>query len=269
MKLLWSLMLCTTIAGAKEASRAVIHARVWTGSAAHPWAEALAANGNTIVAVGDTAAIQKLITPLARVLDARGGMVTPGFIDSHVHFLEGGLSLRSVQLRDARSKEEFVARIKAFAATVPPGTWITGGDWDHQNWGGELPRKDWVDASAQKNAVWISRMDGHMSLANSLALAAAKVGKATGEVEGGAIVRDASGDPTGILKVAENGVTSVVHMGTWDDLEVFRRAPKEGRLRTRIPAPVPLSTWERLRPTEATHRPGNHLPFPPSPTTFL
>src|SRR5260370_31386962 len=127
MKLLWSLMLCTTIAGAKEASRAVIHARVWTGSAAHPWAEALAANGNTIVAVGDTAAIQKLITPLTRVLDARGGMVTPGFIDSHVHFLEGGLSLRSGQLRDARSKEEFVARIKAFAPTVTPGSWVTGG----------------------------------------------------------------------------------------------------------------------------------------------
>ncbi len=244
-------MLCTTIAGAQEASLAVIHARVWTGSAAHPWAEALAANGNTIVAVGDTAAIQKLITPLTRVLDARGGMVTPGFIDSHVHFLEGGLSLRSVQLRDARSKEEFVARIKAFAATVPPGTWITGGDWDHQNWGGELPRKDWVDASAPKNPVWINRMDGHMSLANSLALAAAKVGKATGEVEGGAIVRDASGDPTGILKVAENGVTSVVHMGTWDDLEVFRRARKEGRLRTRIRAAVPLSTWERLAQTVA------------------
>jgi predicted amidohydrolase YtcJ len=273
-------MLCTTIAGAQEASLAVIHARMWTGNAAHPWAEALAANGNTIVAVGDTSAIQKLITPLTRVLDARGGMVTPGFIDSHVHFLEGGLSLRSVQLRDARSKEEFVARIKAFAATVPPGTWITGGDWDHQNWGGELPRKDWVDAAAPKNPVWINRMDGHMSLANSLALAAAKVGKATGEVEGGAIVRDASGDPTGILKdnakslvdrampapsaemmdraldaamkyVAENGVTSVVHMGTWDDLEVFRRARKEGRLRTRIRAAVPLSTWERLAQTVA------------------
>ena len=107
---------------------AVIHARVWTGVSAHPWAEALAASGDTILAVGDTAAIQKLIAPRTRVLDARGGMVTPGFIDSHVHFLDGGLSLRSVQLREARSKEEFVARIKAFAATVPPGTWITGGD---------------------------------------------------------------------------------------------------------------------------------------------
>ena len=271
-------MLCSVIAGAQEASLAVVHARVWTGNAAQPWAEALAANGDTILAVGDAASIQKLIASRTRVLDARGGMVTPGFIDSHVHFLEGGLNLASVQLRDARSKEEFIARIKAFAATVPPGTWITGGDWDHQNWGGELPRKEWIDAVTPRNPVWINRMDGHMSLANSLALAAAKVNKSTPEVDGGAIVRDASGEPTGILKdnakslvdratpapsaemmdraldaamkyVAARGVTSVVHMGTWDDLEVFRRARKAGRLRTRIRAAVPLPTWERLAQT--------------------
>jgi hypothetical protein len=279
-------MLCTVIAGAQQASLAVVHARVWTGNAAHPWAEALAASGDTILAVGDAASIQKLIAPRTRVLDARGGMVTPGFIDSHVHFLDGGLSLRAVQLRDARSKEEFVARIKAFAATVLPGTWITGGDWDHQNWGGELPRKEWIDAAAPENPVWLNRVDGHMSLANSLALAAAKVDKNTPDVAGGALVRDASGEPTGILKdnatslvdrampassaetmdralaaamqyVAARGVTSVVHMGTWDDLAVFRRARKAGRLRTRIRAAVPLATWERLAQTVADDGPGD------------
>jgi predicted amidohydrolase YtcJ len=253
---------------------------VWTGNPARPWAEALAAQGDTILAVGDTASIQKLITPRTRLLDAHGGMVTPGLIDSHVHFLEGGLSLSSVQLRDARSKEEFVARIKAFAATVPPGTWITGGDWDHKNWGGDLPRKEWIDAATPKNPVWINRLDGHTSLANSLALAAAKVDKKTHNVEGGEIVRDASGEPTGILKdnakglvdrampapsaemmdraldaamkyVAARGVTSVVHMGTWDDLAVFRRAHKDGRSQTRIRAAVPLSTFRRLAVTVA------------------
>src|ERR1035437_5866747 len=278
MKLLWSLMLCPMIAWAQEASLAVVHARVWTGNAEHPWAEALAANGDTILAVGDAASIQKLIAPRTRVLDARGGKVTQRLIDSHVHFLEGGLNLASVQLRDARSKEAFVARIQAFAATVPPGTWITGGDWDHQIWGGELPRKEWIDAVTPRNPVWINRMDGHMSLANSVALAAAKVNKSTREVNGGAIVRDDTGAPTGILKdnatslvgrvmpapsagmmgraldaamkyVAARGVTSVVHMGTWGDLEVFRRAHKAGRLGTRIRAGVPLSTWERLAQT--------------------
>ena len=236
-------------------------------------------NGNTILAVGDTSAIQKLIaprTPGARRPWCHGNSRVHRF---HVHFLEGGLSLRSVQPRDVRTKAEFVARIKAFAAAVPTGTWTTGGDWDHQNLGGELPRKDWIDAAAPKNPVWINRMDGHMSLANSLAPAAAKVGRDTREVEGGAIVRDPSGEPTGILKdnakslvdrampvpsvemmdraldaamkCVENGVTSVIHMGTWSDLEVFRRAQKEGRLRTRIRAAVPLATWERLAQTVA------------------
>ena len=279
-------MLCRMIAGAQEASLALVHSRVWTGNAAHPWAEALAANGDTILAVGDAGAIRRLTTSRTRVLDARSGLVTPRFVDSHVHFLEGVLSLRSVQLRDARTKAEFVARIKAFAATVPPGTWIAGGDWDHQNWGRELPRKEWIDAATPENPVWINRRDGHMSLANSLALAAAKVDQSsTLEVGGGAIVRDALGELTGILKdnakslvdrvapapsvemmdraldaamkyAAERGVTSVVHMGTWDDLEVLRRARKDGRLRTRIRAAVPLSTWERLAQTDKSQEVG-------------
>ena len=278
MKLLCSLMLCSVIAVAQQASLAVVHARVWTGNPAQPWAEALAVNGDAILAVGDDASIEKRIAPRTRVLDAHGGMVAPGFIDSHVHFLVGGLSLRSVQLRDARSKAEFVARIQAFAASLPPGTWITGGDWDHQNWGGELPTKQWVDAVTPRNPVWINRLDEHMSLANSLALAAAHVNKSTPEPPGGAIVRDPSGEPTGILKdnavslvnrvvpppsaemldraldaatryAAEHGVTSVGHMGTWEDLEVFRRARQAGRLKTRIRAAVPLPTWQRLAQT--------------------
>lgn len=278
MKLLCSLMLCSVIAVAQQASLAVVHARVWTGNPAQPWAEALAVNGDAILAVGDDASIEKRIAPRTRVLDAHGGMVAPGFIDSHVHFLVGGLSLRSVQLRDARSKAEFVARIQAFAASLPPGTWITGGDWDHQNWGGELPTKQWVDAVTPRNPVWINRLDEHMSLANSLALAAAHVDRSTPEPPGGAIVRDPSGEPTGILKdnavslvnrvvpppsaemldraldaatryAAEHGVTSVGHMGTWEDLEVFRRVRQAGRLKTRIRAAVPLPTWQRLAQT--------------------
>ena len=109
------------------------------------------------------------------MIDAKGGMVTPGFIDSHVHFVIGGFRLSSVQLRDARTPAEFIARIKAYAATVPAGAWITGGDWDHQNWGGELPTRDWIDSVTPNNPVWVSRLDGHMALANSAALAAAGV----------------------------------------------------------------------------------------------
>ncbi len=266
---------------------ALVNARVWTGDRARPWADALAVSGERIAAVGDSAAIRKLVSPSTRVVDAAGKMATPGFIDSHTHFLEGGFRLASVQLRDARTREEFVSRIRNFAATVPPGAWITGGDWDHEQWGGGLPHRDWIDRATPRHPVWVNRLDGHMALANSLALQAAGVTRATAELDGGTIVRGPDGEPTGVLKdnamslvrravphpspreadraldaamrhVAERGVTSVHHFGTWDELEVFERARRDGRLRTRIYAGVPLASWERLRDNVAAGGRGDH-----------
>src|SRR6266480_1023698 len=257
---------------------AIVNGAVWTGEPNRPWAEAVALSGERIAVVGSTSEIRSRISPETRLIDARGGMVVPGFIDSHVHFLSGGMNLASVQLRDARTPEDFIARIKTFAASVQPGTWITGGDWDHQNWGGELPQRSWIDSITPNNPVWINRLDGHMAHANTAAMRAAKVPPSGGDVAGGTIVRDGSGAPTGIFKdnaqelidpavpdptaamldraldaamtyVAERGVTSVDHMGTWADLAVFERANKARKLRTRIYAAVPLSTWGRLRDT--------------------
>jgi predicted amidohydrolase YtcJ len=259
-----------------KVSLAIVNARVWTGDSARPWAEAIAVNGDTIVAVGSSAEVRKL--GAARVVDAKGGMVTPGFIDAHVHFVTGGFRLSSVQLRDAKTPEEFVRRIREFAATVPAGTWITGGDWDHEQWGGRLPERSWIDSITPDHPVWVNRLDGHMALANSAALKAANVTAATRDVEGGAIVRGNAREPTGILKdnaqalvdrvvpeapevlqdraldtamtyVASHGVTSVHNMGSWWELGIFERARAANRLRTRIYAAVPLSTWERLRDT--------------------
>ncbi|MGH7720383.1 MAG: amidohydrolase [Gemmatimonadaceae bacterium] len=267
-------------------SLAVVNARVWTGDPRRPWAEAVAVRGERVAAVGSSAEVRKLALGEARVIDAAGKMVVPGFIDTHVHFVYGGLQLSSVHLRDAATPAEFVARIKAFAATVPPGTWITGGTWDHELWGGELPRRDWIDSVTPRHPVWVSRLDGHMALANSAALAAAKVGRTTAEVSGGTIVRDASGEATGVLKdnamslldgvvpepgaeltdraldaamqfVAAQGVTTVHNMGSWSDLATFERARSAGRLRTRIYAAVPVSTWERLRDTVAARGRGD------------
>jgi len=264
---------------------AVVNARVWTGDSTRPWAEAFAVRGERIATVGSSAAVRKLAGN-ARVIDAGGNMVVPGFIDSHVHFVDGGFRLSSVQLRNAKTPAEFIARIKAFAASAPVGAWITGGDWDHELWGGELPRRDWIDSVTPNNPVWVNRLDGHMSLANSAALRAAKVARATRNVPGGTIVRDASGEPTGVLKdnatdlvnavvpsppaeledraldaamayVAAQGVTSVVNMGSWNDLAIFERAHKSGRLRTRIYAAVPLATWEKLRDTVAARGRGD------------
>ena len=262
------------------ATLAILNARVWTGNPRQPWAEAVAIRGERLAAVGSTAEVRGLVSAGTRVIDAKGQFLVPGFNDAHVHFIDGGHRLASVQLRDAKTPAEFTARLKAFAASVPKGTWITGGDWDHELWGGELPRREWIDAVTPDHPVWVNRLDGHMSLANSAALRAAGVTAATQEVPGGTIVRGPQGEPTGILKdnaqalvdrvrppppaelsdraleaamryVAEQGVTSVQNMGTWEELAIFERAHVAGRLRTRIYAAVPLETWERLRDTVA------------------
>jgi len=284
--LLLTLMSASRHVAPDPVSIVVVNARGWTGDSTRPWVDGIAVRGNRIAAVGSSAEMRKLADAKTRVIDAGGKMLVPGFIDSHVHFLGGGLNLSSVQLRDAKSPEEFIARIKAFAVTVPPGTWITGGDWDHTHWGGQLPSKDWIDSVTPKNPVWVNRLDGHMAMANSLALAAGKVTRDTKEVPGGVIVRDANGNPTGVLKdnaqslvddivpeptdaiidraldaamtyVAAQGVTSVHHMGTWWDLAVFERAHRAGRLRTRIYAMVPLATWAQLRDTVAARGRGD------------
>jgi predicted amidohydrolase YtcJ len=265
---------------------AIVNARVWTGDAKRPWVDAVLVAGDRIIGVGSSAEIQKAVRPMTRVIDAKGQMLVPGFIDSHVHFMDGGFGLTSVQLRDAKTREEFVRRIKVHAASMPAGAWMLEGNWDHQHWGGELPRKDWIDSVTGNTPVFIQRLDGHMSLANSAALKAAGITRDTKDVDGGEIVRDERGEPTGIFKdnaaglvdraipdplpaqedaaltaamkyVAEQGVTSVHNMGTWDQLAAFERAARAGRLNTRIYAAVPISTWERLRDTVAARGRGD------------
>jgi predicted amidohydrolase YtcJ len=254
---------------------AVLNARVWTGDEALPRAEALLVAGDRIVAVGTSSEVRPHVGD-ARAIDASGRFLVPGFVDAHVHFLQGGLRLASVQLREASRPEELTRRIARFARTLPAGTWILGGDWDHQSWGGELPRRDWIDPLTPQHPVWVQRLDGHMALANTLALEAAGVTGDTPDVEGGTIERDPGGLPTGLLRdkamalveaavpppsaatedraleaamgyAAARGVTSVHHMGSWEDLETFRRARSAGRLTTRIHAAVPIATWKRLR----------------------
>jgi predicted amidohydrolase YtcJ len=254
---------------------AIVNARIWTGDRTAPWAEAIAVTGDRFAAVGTSDAIRRL-SPGLTPIDAQRRLIVPGFIDSHVHFIDGGFRLASVQLRDARTREEFVGRIQAFAGKVPAGTWITGGDWDHSLWGGELPARDWIDAATAKHPVWVSRLDGHMALANTAALQAAGITRDTADVAGGEIVRDERGEPTGLLKdnamalvdkvvpppsdamrdralqaamryVAERGVTAVHNMGTWEDLATFARARRANALTTRIYGVVPLADWERLR----------------------
>jgi predicted amidohydrolase YtcJ len=254
---------------------AITDARIWTGDPDQPWAEAIAVDGERIVAVGANADIAPLIGETTSVIDG-GALVVPGFIDTHVHFLDGGEALESVQLRDVTSREQFRQRFADYVGTIEPGEWILGGTWDHEAWGGELPTREWIDDLTPDNPVFVQRLDGHMALANSLALTLAGVDADSPEIEGGEIVRDADGRPTGVLKdnymspvlsalppasearrdrqlqaaleyLAANGVTTVHDMGSFENVGVFRRAREREALTVRIYAAVPLSQWRELK----------------------
>ena len=166
----------------------IVNAIVHTMDPAHPTAEAVAIYGNRIVAVGSSKDIKKLAGSGTRTIDAKKQLVLPGFNDAHTHFLTGGFQLASVDLRGATSREDFARRLAEFAKTLPPGRWITGGDWDHEAWGGELPWTLWIDEAAGDHPVFVNRLDGHMALANTKALELAGITRDTPDPPGGSIV---------------------------------------------------------------------------------
>src|SRR6266699_2710683 len=255
----------------------VVNANIHTMDHSLPTAEALAIHGNRIIAVGSNDEIKKLAGANTKVIDARGRLVLPGFNDAHVHFMSGGFQLSSVDLRDANTPQEFAERIRDFAAKLPRGRWITGGDWDHERWpDAKLPAKELIDRYTPDTPVFVNRLDGHMALANSLALKLAGVTRETKDPDGGVIVRDSkTGEPTGILKdaaqsfvwkvipaatfeerlaaakaatnhAASLGVTSVQDMSAGPDVGVYQTLLDRGELKTRIYAVSPLPAWERL-----------------------
>jgi predicted amidohydrolase YtcJ len=259
----------------------VVYGRVWTGDSAQPWAGAVAVSGDTVSAVGDSAEIAELVVPSTRVVANGDGLVTPGFMDGHLHFLDGGFQLASVDLRTANTREDFVERLAAYASERQPGEWIVGGNWDHERWPGTpLPRKEWIDSVTRNNPVWLYRLDGHMAVANSAALRLAKVSRGTRDVPGGVIVRD-RGEPTGVLKdaamnlveavrpppseaqldaalkralehAASHGVTGFAHVSVpLRELGAYLRAKKAGTLTARAALYFPLDQWRAVADTVA------------------
>src|ERR1700738_811350 len=163
-----------------EADLAIVSANVHTMDTRHPLAEAVAVFRNRIIAIGSNEEIQRLTGPHTRVVNAKGALVLPGFNDAHVHFLSGGFQLSSVDLRDANTPEEFAERIRSFADKLPPGRWITGGDWGHERWpDARLPTRDLIDRFTPNTPVFVNRLDGHMALAKSLTLKLANVTRQT------------------------------------------------------------------------------------------
>ena len=255
----------------QQADMIITNAKIWTGNDLQPLAESMALSGDTIVAVGTNRDILKLRGSNTVVTDMDGKFVAPGFIDSHVHFLQGGLNLTSVQLRDASTPEEFVSRIGEFARTLKPGTWILGGDWDGKGWE-KLPERGWIDSVTPDNPVFVSRLDGHMGLANSLAMKMAGVDRKVKEITGGTIVRDGSGNLTGVFKdnamdlifgkippasteetesaliaameyFASGGVTSVQAVDASAYADAIERVRGRGKQITRIYVMTPIHAW--------------------------
>jgi predicted amidohydrolase YtcJ len=203
--LLLSCVLASNVLAQSKPSADLIitNAKVWTVDKAHATAQAVAVMGDRIVAVGSNADAEVLRSPATKVIDAGGKLLLPGFNDAHVHFVGGGSQLDAVQLNDATSTDEFVRRISEQAKKTPKGEWIQGGDWDETKWSPPgLPTKELIDPVTPDNPVFLGRYDGHSALANSAALRLAGIPSQTPDPPGGAIVRDAQGNPTGDLKDA-------------------------------------------------------------------
>ena len=251
--------------------------KIWTGDPQRPFAEAVAIEGNRIAAVGSTAEISKRSAD--RVIDLHGRLAVPGFIDNHTHFIDGGFELSRVQLRDAATQQEFARRIGVYAKQSGAGAWITGGEWDHTIWSPPaLPTRQLIDALTPANPVFVSRLDGHMALANSVALELAGVTRETPDPPGGTIVHDANGEPTGVLKdaaqsfvdrvipsasteervkaaraalweAAKFGVTAFCDMSggeAYEDLRAYQQLEREGALTARVYLFTPVSQYKRL-----------------------
>ncbi len=259
------------------ADRIYINAKIWTGDSANSRATAIAIKDSIILFVGSD--YQPFQGTNTQLIDLDQAMVVPGFMDIHTHFLGGGYNLASVHLRDVKSPREFITTLGDYAQKLSDSSWIQGGDWDHEAWGGQLPRKEWIDSVTGAHPLFVDRYDGHMALANSLALRLAGIDKKTPNPPGGEIEKDPkTGEPTGILRdqakelvyriqpnpsdhqldmslqramdhALSHGVTQVHDMGSyggWLDLGTYQRAYAQGALKLRIYSFVPLRSWSKL-----------------------
>lgn len=260
---------------AGQIETAFINGRVWTGESTDIIGNALGISGNRVVAIGDDA-VRALSGPTTRMVDLGGAFVTPGIIDPHVHLTLGALQLGQPILRNASGRREFTNIIANAAQELAPGQWISGGNWDNDGWGGELPHRDWIDAVTADTPVAVLRYDLHMVLMNSRAMREIGIDESIAEIDGGVIGRDANGRLTGIFKDAakefvtglippasdaaidaanqramamalSKGVTQLCETGVnWQTFDSARRMDGSSALPMRINSMVPLADWARL-----------------------
>ena len=255
---------------------AFINGKIWTGTSTQHEATAVVVSGEKIVFVGSDQDAKKWIDSSTKVIDLKGRLLLPGFNDAHVHFSDGGFSLIELNLRDAKTREEFAEKIKNYIQTISEGTWITGGNWDHESWPDQkYPDKWLIDPVSENTPILVNRLDGHVAVANSLALKIAKITKDTPDPEGGFIEKDPrTGEPTGILKdtamglvskyipappdsvrlkaikaalqhSAELGITSVQDVSPISDYPFYEKLLGEEKLSCRINAVFPIENYTK------------------------
>ena len=259
---------------------------VWTADQKIPSATAMVLNEGVFLFVGEDKEALSMATDRTEIIDLKGNFVTPGFIDNHVHFISGGLQLSRVNLNDVLSKQEFQARIIEFDRVLPKSSWILGGNWDHELWGGIYPDKSWIDEVVSDRPVFLDRLDGHMALANMKAMNLAGINSSTLDPPGGVIIRDQNSDPTGVLKdlamdlvqtiIPEEsseemdraldramdyalslGITQVHDMGSWTDLETYRRNHSKENLKIRIKIYPWYTNWKNIIKYVQDYGPGD------------
>ena len=255
---------------------AFINGKVYTVNQQQPIAEAVVVVDNKIVFVGSNQKAEKFIDASTNVIDLNGKLMLPGFNDSHLHFTSGGYYLLGINLRKAKSKEEFVSILKDYIKNRE-GRWVTGGRWDHESWKViKVPTKKLIDDFTANTPVFVSRIDGHMGLANSKALELAGITKDTPNPDGGLIMKDPdTGEPTGILKdnamdlvfdiipqksLKDNieaanrsfeearklGITSVQEMTEPGELEAYQKIKMDGNITCRIYSIWPINKYMEL-----------------------
>jgi len=245
--------------------------------------QAIAVRGGRIVAVGSDAEIEKLKGKRTQVVDLGGHFVMPGFNDAHVHLANAGFEKLHIELAGARSLAEMQARIAASAKDTPAGEWLTGRGWDHTLWPGQtLPTRQDLDPVTGDHPAIFTRVDGHISVANSAALKFAGITRSTPDPPGGKIDRDAQGEPTGILRetvkddllarlpppspvqrrrglelaladAAQWGVTSAQDNSQWEDFLALEELEREGKLTLRVAEWIPFNTSLGLLERRRSH----------------